>query len=568
MVRTIGVINYINDSGAHEYSKPALCYYEYMSPNNTNALDIIIDPSGFISAINGIIKLNSIYTIKLYNFSTLDSLNINYSDPNSVDITWDNTLKTLVITNNTSADINSVTNSLPFPTTYGASSSVSKIYAFTISTVTTTANIIYPAIVYPTTAGGIIATTASITLLIDTSATTFPTGISYNPTTKLLTIANLSSGGTTLNPIVIPNYTAITFGNFNYAITNNTINPYMKRVWIDIINVFNVIKNNNLLFNYKITNNTGSQPTLSIISYEDSTYDASATTNSLGSFHNKYLNGIMVNFKKITDRTTYDVSDSNAIITSMSNLADINTKISKSSVVIKQNYSQFQSENSKVLSTNIIEKTIIAVLIVVIFTAIYLPLSKMDRNNTITISGVIFIIVVILYVIIQILISSRYDTIDAFTLPSINIKTNVNSIILNLQNNLYNERTKISQGVILPSLKKEEGYFKQKSDTFDVYKSRTYSDLQIERITKKRNVAKMSFMLEVSVIISLSLLLFIVKPEWIKIILAIAMVLFILSLFIMFVRITNVVRTNSKNIYWQRPDPALEQLKYTNNQLI
>ena len=75
-------------------------------------------------------------------------------------------------------------------------------------------------------------------------------------------------------------------------------------------------------------------------------------------------------------------------------------------------------------------------------------------------------------------------------------------------------------------------------------------------------------MLEVSIIISLSLLLYSVRPQWRTAILSLAMILLFISLFVLIVRLTNVVHTNSKNKYWAKPEPALERLKFSSNKML
>lgn len=309
--------------------------------------------------------------------------------------------------------------------------------------------------------------------------------------------------------------------------------------------------------------NDGSSVLLEPLSYEKD-------TNHHKDFAEKYFRNIILhNFaEKISDTKSFDTADNDKIIKSMTNLSEINKNISNSSTIIKKNYSEFKSENSKVLSSNNVELVSTFILVAVIFVAFYLPMSKMDKNNAISAAGILLIIVIITYVIVSFIIYTRYkELIETYENYS-DIKSDISSIFDNLKRNLYNQKTRISQKVVLPALLKEEDYFKRKDDKFNVYKGRTYGDLQIERRARQKNVARITFLLEISIIISLSLLLYIIRPSWINTILTIALLLLIISLFLLFVRLTNVVHTNSRNIYWTKPTPSLEKLKFAGTTMV
>lgn len=310
--------------------------------------------------------------------------------------------------------------------------------------------------------------------------------------------------------------------------------------------------------NFTIKVNDTDKPYIEPVSYENDISELEDFTN------NKFTTSILGNFKDYSSTDfTKDTETNDEIINSMNNLATINQDLSKRSTTIKKNYNEFESEHSKVLSSNVVEIVAIIILVLTIFTAMYLPLSKLDKNNSMMISGAVFLIVVITYIIITIIINIKYKgIIDAYQNYSA-FKATVDSITLNLINNLYNQRTRISQDVILPSLKKEEDYFSKKNDKFKIYTGRTYGDLQIVRRTRQKNIARITFMLEIAMIVGLSLLLYSIRPQWLNVILSVAFILAFISLFLLFVRLTNVVHTNSKNKYWTRPDPALEKLKYS-----
>jgi hypothetical protein len=168
-----------------------------------------------------------------------------------------------------------------------------------------------------------------------------------------------------------------------------------------------------------------------------------------------------------------------------------------------------------------------------------------------------------MYIIIKLLEKMKYNSYEESFINYSSYKGKINAILNNILSNLYNERTRISQQVIRPSIQKEENYFSEKNKKFEIYKGRTYSDLQIITRIRQKNIAKIDCMLEISIIVSLALLLYILKPEWLNVLLGVSILLIFISIFILFVKLTYVVQTNAKNKYWTKPDTSLENLKYS-----
>lgn len=571
-VKIIGTI-YDTD----KYITPAGAVFNYVAkttpsvtPSNTK-LVLTINDNNILSNISGLEK-NKKYYIKLYNFSCANSEDLSILDNvKNINIYWKNSTKTLFI------------DAIDISGSYNIDVATYKIYNISL---TTSLVLTIPSSLKTNSQSGNISIFIPNTTIkpILTNTTTTTTVESTTFTNNLLNIPLTDVSATTYTIAKDPPTSTDTINTKYFYNELSFIPHYLSFKYINGSDVFNYIwQYNNLPANSankfinEFTISNPNNPFISPISYENSAYltntenyykDDNSKYYGLNNIENKLLNKIIDNLTfTIAGNFIQDTKDNDAIIKSMSNLADINKKLAKNSNIIKKNNNESISEQSKVLSSGALFISCVIILVIIIFAAVYLPISNISRTNAISISGVLFIIAIIMYVIMKILEGYKYNSYEESFINYSSYNDKINNIIKALLNNLYNERTRISQQVVKPSIQKEEYYFKEKSKKFEIYKGRTYSDLQIITRIRQKNIAKIDCMLEISIIVSLALLLYILKPTWLNIILGVSIILILISIFIMFVRLTNVVQTNAKNKYWTRPDTSLDKLKYSTTPL-
>lgn len=561
--RIIAASKYSGKNNIDTYSKPSGMIFEYISnQSSVSSLKINIDQTTQkIKSISNL-EQGKIYIIKLFNVSILSN-NITtddfilYEDTNRPSMKWTGSTKTLYI----------VCKNKTYETVDMDDRDMYLVSVENNGEITLPSNTFS----YPQTQPSIYLPGINTVTLTDGSNPVSTTNYIYSNNMLIIKIPPTNSYVLSVVP---------TIDNFVYKINDlktvdagiGTLEPRLLTVKsINNSDLFNLINNYNIhnptdkfinKFTVNITTDGTTSPSIVPISFEKVMTDLQYFTNTV------FTDNVLDNFKQYSSVDfTSDTKTNDEILNTMNNLSTINQNISKQSTVIKKNYDEYKSEHSKVLSSNTVEIVSTIILVLTLFTAIYLPLSNIDKNNSIMISGIVFIVVILTYIIITIVINMKYkQVIDAYQNYS-SFKTKVDSITFNLVNNLYNQRTRISQDVILPSLKKEYDFFDKKNNNFKIFTGRTHSDLQIERRTKQKNIARISFMLQIAIIISLSILLYSVRPQWINGILSFAFILSFISLFLLFVSLTNVVHTNSNNKYWSRPDPALERLKFDNTPL-
>jgi hypothetical protein len=230
-------------------------------------------------------------------------------------------------------------------------------------------------------------------------------------------------------------------------------------------------------------------PIISPSSFE--TYDYQIAKTSPTDFLQHFYLPSLTNLKiLVSDSFKNDTKDNDTIIKTMSNLSNVNEKISKNSGVVKTNYNNFKKEQTKVVSSNTVDIIAIILFVITLFIALFIPNSSFTKNTSLLVSGGLFLIVLLVFGIIYGIIYTRYtELFNIFdeTEGVLSYKTEVNAIIAAILRNMYTERTIISQKVILPSLIKENKYFEEKSQRMNIYKTSSNGDLQIERITRKRN---------------------------------------------------------------------------------
>lgn len=537
------------------------------------------------------------YNIILANFSSVNSTNLTITVPNTITLEWNNTMHILtikainitgeyIITDDTLFNLYMIPLSTT-PTGYKFSissllknlltNSGNNISIMLFGTFSTTPKIQYNDII---TTG---ATTTSTITDVANNATVSTAGV-ISFTNNILKIDVSTLNSQTEYSFAITNTTPSLVIDNGIYIDTSFIPRYISFLDLSGSDVFNYIwqynnkpeNANNLFINdFNIVATT--EPIITPTSYETANGLTSTATffetstkkyYGLNNTENKLLTKILDNLSaKIGSNFNQDTKDNDEIIKSMSNLAKINTNLAKNSNVIKKNYSESTLESSKVLSSSVLFIACVIILIITIFASVYLPISNIPRTTAISISGVIFVIAIVMYVIMKILEKTKYNSYEESFINYDSYKGKINAMIKSILTNLYNERTRISQQVVKPSIKKEEYYFSEKNKKFEIYKGRTYSDLQIISRIRQKNIAKIDCMLEISIIISLSLLLYVLKPEWLNVILGISIILILISIFIMFLRLTNIVQTNAKNKYWTKPDTSLEQLKYSSTSL-
>jgi hypothetical protein len=547
------------------------------STQTNNKLTLTITDNK-LSKIENLEK-GKIYEFYLYNFSSTDNDNLSINT-NQITISWIDSKKKLEITAiditgsydivsqfdlyMITANENSVTISTSLKTAIGSR----KISVY-FKGLTTEPEFKYNAPITETLTN---VSTGITSTIIRESDITNPVGVicsfdmsvidplRYTITTPVQTI-NTTYFYT--NTPFIPNYTSY------YVLKDSDVFYYIWKYNSNPVNNANKYINE-----YSIVTTTN-KPVITPKSYETSDVLTQQSTLSgitkyygLNNTENVLITKILDNLSnKIVGNFVQDTKDNDEIVTSMYHLSDINKNLAKNSNIIKKNSSENTLETSKVLSSGILLIACIIILVVSVFATIYLPISNISRENAISISGVIFVIAIVMYIIMKILEKGKYNSYEESFMNYESYTGKINAIIKALLANLYNERTRISQQVVKPSIKKEEYYFSEKNKKFEIYKGRTYSDLQITSRIRKKNIAKIDCMLEISIVISLALLLYTLRPSWGNFILGISIVLIIISIFIMFVRLANIVQTNAKNKYWTRPDTSLEKLKFSTTAL-
>lgn len=533
-------------------SKPIGKVFEYI-PSSISQITFELDPiNNFITKINNITP-NTEYFIKLHNFSTIGPI----QTPDNTDFDWDNNSKILkILKKNKSPAILLPDNFKLY--LIGISHDSTSTSVSGTSSITESTSIIFPS-AFTNSTMSILFTTINST---DTGTTGKLNTAPYSTANNLVTITYPATGSLSVT-------LAKETGLSRHFYKEGDKLSVLKCMELDDDTVFKLIfdkpdyaKTLNISSN-NIANLNISGPSINPVSFEDCTYTFASRPDD---FLQYFYLPIITNFKnKVGNVLETDTSDNDNIIKTMSNLSTVNKTITKNSSVIKTNHNQFEKEHTKVLSSSKVDILAIIIFVITILSVILLPYANLDKNTLLISSGSLFVVVLIITVIIYSLIFSNYT--EDFTLEEdeISFKTEINSIIAQLLRNLYNERTRISQKVILPSLLKENKYFQEKDRRFKVYNKLSYSDLQIEARNKQNNVARISFLLNLSLILATAFIIYVVVPTLWKVILGVSLVLIIIVIFIYFTQITKVVRTNSHNIYWQKPDTALQSLNFAGN---
>lgn len=330
--------------------------------------------------------------------------------------------------------------------------------------------------------------------------------------------------------------------------------------------VFKLIYYNKDIFKINmdiVTNNT-----IGILPCSFETYNYQVGKTAPVDFLQNFYLPTLTNFKiQVANTFVDDIKDNDTIIRTMSNLASVNEKISKNSTVVKTNYNNFKKEHTKVVSSNTVDIIAIILFVITLFVALFIPNSSFNKNTSLLVSGGLFLVVLLVFIIIYSIIYTRYtELFDIFDESEgvLSYKTEVNDIISALVRNMYNERTRISEKVILPSLIKENKYFQEKNDRMNIHKTTSNGDLQIERMSRKKNVARITYLLNITLIIATALVIYVVAPNQWKIILGVAVLLILFCLFIYYEQIVTVVHTNSANQYWAKPKVSLANLDNVN----
>jgi hypothetical protein len=525
-----------NKDAAKPYrSKPVSKVFTYTSGTKSE-ITFVYNTNNTVKTIEGLIPYMNYY-IKLHNFSTIgcqsfSSANYHY--------TWNNDTKILEITNkNELSSLNL--------------EELHKLYLIEISP--NTKQIIYPS---EFTASTISVLLTKIIASDKTKLASTPFSISSN---NLVTITYHNNN---TSP-VLQEETLVS----SHFYTNQAKISSLKYYILPDTDVFGLIYISKSAFNIPMNirfNGPNNNPIISPSSFE--TYDYQIAKTSPTDFLQHFYLPSLTNLKiLVSDSFKNDTKDNDTIIKTMSNLSNVNEKISKNSGVVKTNYNNFKKEQTKVVSSNTVDIIAIILFVITLFIALFIPNSSFTKNTSLLVSGGLFLIVLLVFGIIYGIIYTRYtELFNIFdeTEGVLSYKTEVNAIIAAILRNMYTERTIISQKVILPSLIKENKYFEEKSQRMNIYKTSSNGDLQIERITRKRNVARITYLLNITLIISTALLLYVIAPQYWKIILGISILLIVICLFIYYHQIVTIVHTNSANQYWAKPKVSLANLDTVN----
>ena len=382
--------------------------------------------------------------------------------------------------------------------------------------------------------------------------------------------------GNTLPQLSPELYTAISdtpsTAKFIYRITGNNLDDYFPVKSLSLTDsldknkLITLIKNDTdstaSIFNsFSIAQSTIDRisfPSITPISFEKKTHYTSATNTDM---LDNYLT-IVDNFKKVIEDISTAKNETDEILRNMQDLSTINESLNKNSLDLKRNYNNLKDEQTKVLSSNTLDIIVIILFVITLFSALYIPLTSFDKNTKIIMSGSLFCLVLIIFVIIYIIIYTQYN--ELFSIfdsnQKIAFKSKFKDILKTITNNMHNDRSRISQKIILPALKNEKKYFEDKDKKFKTYKTISLSDYRIEKRTRLNNINRITFLLHITLIIASMLILYILLPEYWQIILATLIILIIFALLLYYIKLVNVVHTNPNNIYWFKPETSLEGL--------
>ena len=382
--------------------------------------------------------------------------------------------------------------------------------------------------------------------------------------------------GNTLPQLSPGLYTAISntpsTAKFIYRITGNNLDDYFPVKSLSLTDsldknkLITLIKNdtdstasifNSFSIAQSTIDSTSSFPRITPISFEKHTDYATANTDML----DNYLT-IVDNFKKVIEDISTAKNDSDEILRNMRDLSSINDSLNKNSSDLKKNYNNLKDEQTKVLSSNTLDIIVIILFVITLFSALYIPLTSFDKNTKIIMSGSLFCLVLIIFVIIYIIIYTQYNELFSIfdNTQKIAFKSKFKDILKTITNNMHNDRSRISQKIILPAIKNEKIYFEDKNKKFNIYKSISLSDYRIQKRTRLNNINRITFFLHITLIIATALILYILLPEYWQIILGIFIILIILSLLLYYIKLVNIVHTNPNNIYWFKPETSLKGL--------
>lgn len=471
-------------------------------------------------------EINNIYLIKLNNYSSLytndDDIEVS-SDPTKYNITWNNANKLLIIeinNNNLSGNIIlSNTNKIYRiynGTTFSAPSSNKKYSILMVGNNTTpNAN--------------------------NTSITKLPYSFEYIcELTNSNNDVNVKSFYTTNKQTDIYNYNTVS--NIKslkiIKLNNNDI--------IDKITAYNNNTANTDKFykNYHRINNT--DLILNPKSFE--IFDE----NDANDF-NMYINGLINQLNIIP----YVNQEKNVITNSMIKIGEHNDNIVKNSSTIKKNYKEYKYETDKLATSYYIEIFTAILFTFIIISSIIILIGNSDNKSGILLFAIIiFIISFIFFIIFNLKNTENFDTTN--TLSQFYFSSKLKEKLSQIKLNIVKKTALLSTNkFVKPAIMKEEDEYKRTSDKYSKYKSISYNDADITRITKKRNNARIAFFINLSLLISICLILYVLFPSNTNIIAFITLFGIIVCVIILLIQLSKVVRTDSKKYYWQKPSPSV-----------
>lgn len=535
-------------SGRPYMSKPIGKVFTY-TPKLSSSILLTITDSKIIS-ITGITPEKE-YFIKLHNFSTIGTTIPLTFTSQSLKYDWNNTTKIFhILSTNISQtisleathslyiiNINSVGGQITYPSVFSGTSKMTILF----SKLTTADKAKLNVSPYSINANNLVTVTyddslssSSTVISVDSMSSHF-----YSNSDRIASLQSEKLSDETVFNLI--NTKPSAFQNISFSITNKSVHSSATSV-----------------------------PLITPVSFETTDYQLNATIPLLTDFLQYYYFPTLTNYKNyVSNVYLSDTRDGDEIIRTMTNLSSVNDKISKNSAIVKKNYNNFKNEQTKVVSSNTSDIVAIVLFVITLFVALYIPFASFNKNILLMITSGLFCIVLIIFIILYSIVYTNYT--ELFSIfDSANLLTytsEINNILLQLMQNMYNERTRISEQVILPSILKENKYFQQKNDRLNIYKTSSFSDLQIEKRHKQNNVNRITFLLHITLIIATSLVIYVVLPQYWKIILAVSIILIIFALFIYYIRLVNVVHTNANNLYWSKPEASLKDLSTVNSSI-
>lgn len=264
----------------------------------------------------------------------------------------------------------------------------------------------------------------------------------------------------------------------------------------------------------------------------------------------------LTSINQILGSNNLDPNENIPIVANMYNVGKLNKEMTKINMNIKRKYTKY-NEYENTINTGYIELLAIAILSITIIATIYLAASN-NNQITITYGSTLLLITIFIFIVVYIYLYNDYNLNENFDIQyqSNNINLFINTF-QNINRSLNNSLITNIGYITNQAINSEKEKYSKMIVDYNVYDKSSSKQLKMISLENKKKANIIILLFIISIIILSSIILYAFNNNNIIFIIISAIIIFILSIYFLYINYLKYVHTDNNKYYWGKTDKKL-----------